>query len=222
MTTPAKPTWPLGKRPYLACRRSSEYDHQEPAPPAGTLVRLPGNVAVLYVGQKWTQTWAQTDALAEELRGAHFVELVGDMWEAARPAKRAINDSWTAANKAARDTAAPPKPPRSQAALCGRPGKRDVPCRQTAGWGTDTPGTGPCYWHGGSTVELDKTEQRVIEQIRVVRELARRAAAKAPFAEAQLAAALDLQNILLGMAAKRRRSPRSRRANQTPSASTRD
>lgn len=48
---------------------------------------------------------------------------------------------------------------REQAALCGAHTKKDGTCTRKAGWGTTTPGVGPCKKHGGEPRNPDPTPQ---------------------------------------------------------------
>ncbi|MHA6762068.1 hypothetical protein [Streptacidiphilus sp. PAMC 29251] len=116
MTTPQAPTrWPAGQRPYLLRHHYSDYD-TEPPSPAGTVITLPDRIVVYYTGNPFDLDQEAVDRLAEPLRSARTIELVGPS-EATRAAKRAISDSWAAANRTRPPTAhQAPATPRSPAA----------------------------------------------------------------------------------------------------------
>ncbi len=54
--------------------------------------------------------------------------------------------------------------PQPATPTCGRPRTNGNPCRQPAGCGTDTPGTGPCHLHGGSITERLAAKERLVDQ----------------------------------------------------------
>jgi hypothetical protein len=179
-----------------------------PVPGPGTLLHTPDGEVVLYVGDAFEATALEVGALAARLRDARRIVVVGDMWQAAKPWKNAIHNAWTAANKAARDAAKPPRPApvvKAPGPRCGRPGKTGAPCGMYAGWGSDTPGAGPCFYHGGSTEKQDAALRRLGEQARLIARLTRRAATRELTAAERLEGAVALREIAAARESRRRR-----------------
>lgn len=211
MTTPAAP-W---HRPYLSCRRPPEAGGQTlPVPAPGTIVQTADGATNLFVGDVWPIEGLDVDQLALRLRHARRIFVVGDMWQAARPAKHAINASWSRANQARRDAAKaalPPKPPTIRRPRCGQPRVDGLPCRAIAGAGTDTLGTGPCASHGGSTALQDQAVQDLHDRVRRFAALRRKSVTQPLTLQEQLDSLTALREILTAP------EPVRRRASRTPS-----
>jgi hypothetical protein len=153
-------------------------------PDPGTVVWLDGRQAVVFVGD--APGLVDVVALAPQLRQGRRVDVVGDMWEAARPFKQALREAWNAATRAAREASRAQPVPKGERPRCGRPRADGHPCRQRAGWGADTPGVGPCRLHGGSTVRRRAEAERLAEQALTVVRLAGKARSAPATARAQL------------------------------------
>lgn len=160
---------PQPPRPNIRCRRSEGQD--VPAP--GTVVEASDGRTVVYVGDE--QGLVDLKALAPRLRTACEVTLIGDMWGVAKPLKQKMLEAWSAATRAAREASRPPAVPKPLAQRCGRPRTDGQPCRQWAGAGTDSPGSGPCAAHGGPTVQKAAEARRLVEQAETVARLAAKA-----------------------------------------------
>ncbi|WP_034090151.1 hypothetical protein [Streptacidiphilus albus] len=158
-------TAPPWNRPHIHCHWTPETDGTPiTVPPPGTIVPSPGGDVTVYVGDRWTATPDETHSLAAVLRHVRTVTLVGNITYAGRAAKQALHDAWNAANKAAREAARPPEPPApAPPGRCGRPRRDGQPCQQYAGWGADDP-TGPCRYHGGSTVRREQQREHLVDQ----------------------------------------------------------
>lgn len=210
MTTPATP----GRRPYMSCRHPPEVDGQPmPAPAPGTAVQEPDGVVHLFVGDCWPIDGLDVDVLAEQLRGARTIYVVGSMWQAARPAKYAISSAWFRANQARRDAekaARPPVPPKVAHPRCGRPRADGLPCRAIAGAGTDTLGVGPCSAHGGSTAHRDQAEQELLRQAGLLAALHRKAKTRPLSLAEELESLLAWRAIVAAPEELRRRASRPR------------
>ena len=145
---------------------------QLPVPPPGTLVHAPGGETIVYVGVEFTATQAEVDALALQLRDTQRIVIVGDMWRSAKIWKNALHSSWSAANKAARDAAKPPKPVKYPTPRCGRPRKDGEPCTLPAGWGAD-PGEAHCMHHGGSRAQQEAALKHAHQQAALFAKISR-------------------------------------------------
>lgn len=142
-------------------------------PDPGTVVWLAGGRAVVFVGD--APGLVDVAALAPQLRQVRRVDVVGDMWEAARPFKQALREAWNTAARTAREASRTQAAPKTARARCGRPRADGQACRQWAGWGSDTPGVGPCRQHGGSTAKRRAEGARLAEQARTFVRLAGKA-----------------------------------------------
>lgn len=214
MTTTATP-W---RRPYLSCRHPPEADGQPmPVPAPGSTVQEPGGTVHLYVGDRWPIDGLDVDALAERLRDTRRLFIVGNMWQAARPAKYAISSAWSRANQARRDAekaARPPVPPKVVHPRCGQPRADGLPCRAIAGAGTDTLGEGPCVAHGGSTALRDQATQELLRQARRIAALHRKARSRPLTVAEELEQLLAWRAIVAAPEELRRRASRPR--SETP------
>ncbi|MFJ9903938.1 hypothetical protein ACIRVK_13705 [Streptomyces sp. NPDC101152] len=141
-------------------------------PEPGTVMTLPGGVAVVYVGD--VPGAVEVEALAPRLLEACEVVVVGAMWSVAKPFKDALFGAWSEAGRRARAVSRPPVPEPVRE-RCGRPRRDGRPCRRWAGAGTDTPGVGPCANHGGSTAVRDAEKRRLAGQAETFATLARKA-----------------------------------------------
>lgn len=156
-------------------------------PDPGTVVWLAGGRAVVFVGD--APGLVDVVALAPQLRQARRVDVVGDMWEAARPFKQALREAWTAAARAARDSSrARPAAIGAEWPRCGQPRADGRPCGHRAGWGADTPGVGPCRWHGGSTARRRAEAARLAERARTFVRLAGNSRLPSPTCSARVSA----------------------------------
>lgn len=161
--TQTPPPW---RRPHIRCHWTPQIDGiPVPVPPPGTIVPGIGDDTIVYVGDDtWNATTEEIHSLAAALRHTRTVTLVGDIWQAGKPAKRALHDAWTATRKSEREAARPPQPAASAArGLCGRPRHDGQPCTQRTGWGADDP-AGPCRYHGGSTVQREQQRELLVDQ----------------------------------------------------------
>jgi hypothetical protein len=132
----------------------------------GSILRQPGGAAVLYVDQALAGDEQRVRRLAETLRGAASVLILGEKpW--CRQVDAALRRAWRALDRAARGLpplGAPKGPPKPPAGRCGQPRRNGGPCGLPGGWGTDEPGTpGPCLHHGGSTAQRDAELRRAEE-----------------------------------------------------------
>ena len=196
---------PVGRRPNIRCRRPAE---GQELPPVGTVVEASGGAVIVFVGDQWPDDRIDLPRLATRLRTARSVDLIGDVWQAARPLKFALRQEWTAATKAARVAARPPVVPKPPAQRCGRPRRDGKPCRAFAGAGSDHPGKGPCAHHGGSTVVKDEQQRRLAEQVATAARLARKARIEPLTRREQLEGGIALAEVLIEVRKRqRRRSP---------------
>lgn len=140
-------TRPVGPRPTVCCRRP---EVGQVVPDPGTVVWAADGLAVVFVGDR--PGLVDVVALAPRLREARRVDVVGDMWEAARPFKQALREAWNAAARAAREASRAPAAAKVVRERCGRPRADGQACQQWAGWGSATPGVGPCRWHGDTSL----------------------------------------------------------------------
>lgn len=159
----------MTRRPTIRCQYT---DGILSCPAPGTIRRSADGEAILWAGGGH---WAiDIPKVAGELATARRVLVVS---RAPGTVRRQIQALWSAEDKAARAAAAVPavvKPERPKAERCGQPGRNGAPCRQAAGWATDTPGVGPCAWHGGSTVQKAAEADRFAENVEKVAEAAKR------------------------------------------------
>ncbi|MFE3522230.1 hypothetical protein ACFXOD_11650 [Streptomyces sp. NPDC059161] len=151
-------------------------------------------IAVVYVGDE--PGLVDAEALAPQLRQAREVTLIGDLWGVARPFKQQLRDTWTAATRARRAASKPPTDPKAPPSRCGRPRKDGEPCRTWAGSGTDTPGSGPCRAHGGSTARRDAEMRRQAELALTVAQYAGKARTTPLSPEETLQAAVALRDLV--------------------------
>jgi hypothetical protein len=209
MSTPATP-W---RRPFMSCRRPPEADGQPlPVPPSGTIAETADGTN-LYVGDTWPIDGLDVDALAQQLRNTRRIYVVGDMWQAARPAKHAINAAWNRANQLRRDAekaARPPAPPKVVRPRCGQPRDDGLPCRAIAGAGADTLGEGPCAAHGGSTAIRDQAAQELLRQAGRISALHRKARTRPLTVAEELQLVLAWRAIAAAPEELRRRASRPR------------
>jgi hypothetical protein len=198
---------PSSRRPVIRCRRPPEHDGQPlPVPPPGTVVETADGTTVVYVGDDRDNDQQQIKDLSARLRNARTIVLVG--W-AARRAKHVLGAAWTETTQATREATKTPALPKAPVQLCGQPAKTGNPCGQIAGWGTDTPGQGPCFYHGGSTAEKDAALEALQAQARTFARLHRTAKTKPLTLREQLDATIALREVLLATETKRRRRPKT-------------
>lgn len=151
---PARPR----NRPVIRCRHTPA---EQPPPPPGTLAETTKGHVVMHVGQEWPSDQLDVPRLADQLRDAATVNLIGP---AARRLKFALNEHWTEERRAAGAAAKALRPPvvaKAQRGVCGRPRRDGRPCQQAAGWGAD-PGEECCRSHGGSTVLRDQAARELL------------------------------------------------------------
>lgn len=182
-------------RPNIRCRRP---DPGQGAPDPGTVAVTADGFVIVYVGDE--PGLVDAEALAPQLRQAREITLIGDLWGAARPLKQQLLDTWTAAARARRAASKPPPAPKAPPLRCGRPRKDGEPCRAWAGSGTDTPGSGPCRAHGGSTARRDAEVRRRAELAVMVAQFARKARTAPLSPEDRLRAAVALRDLLTSRA----------------------
>ncbi|MDH6122031.1 hypothetical protein ABH930_006377 [Kitasatospora sp. GAS204A] len=184
--------------------------HEPEQQPFGVIEHHDDGRKLLHVADRWPySTAAEARHLAEQLRPASIVEIVGSGRLAIKPAKAALQMCWLEQDLAAHQS----RPTVDDVGLDGRPrcgqprSKGGGPCGLRAGWGTDTLGAGPCAMHGGSTEQADAERRRLAERVRQVEGLARRAERTgAPLTALEvLAAGAVLREALEG------RRPRPRR-----------
>lgn len=160
----------MTRRPTIRCQYT---DGTQCCPAPGTIRRFDDGEAILWAGDG---PWAiDIPKMADELRTARRVLVVA---RAPGSVRREIQAWWSAEAKAARVAASPPavaKTGRPRPTRCGRPGKSGAPCGQAAGWGTDTPGKGPCVYHGGPTRQGGAEARRLEEQAHTFVRISRKA-----------------------------------------------
>ncbi|MFJ8309817.1 MULTISPECIES: hypothetical protein [unclassified Streptomyces] len=178
-------------RPNIRCRRPPP---EQEAPDPGTVAVTTEGIAVVYVGD--TPGLVDAEALAPQLRQAREVTLVGDIWGVARPFKQQLLNTWTAATRARQAASKSSPAPKAPPTRCGRPRKDGEPCRTWAGSGTDTPGTGPCRAHGGSTARRDAEARRQLELALTIAEFAGKSRTAPLGPEERLQAAVALRDLL--------------------------
>lgn len=170
MTTPQ----PLPPRPVIRCWHTPQ-DRQPPPP--GTITQDNTGTVDFFVGTTFAASQEEVDEVATRLRTVAEIRLIGNMWKACRPWKRALSDSWNRAKReaalAARQAAGVVQPagphPR-----CGRPRADGQPCRQYAGHGADDP-AGPCRAHGGTTLKREAEAEALVGKALRWVELSRKA-----------------------------------------------
>ncbi len=193
----------MTRRPTIRCQYT---DGTQRCPAPGTIRRSADGEAILWAGGGH---WAiDIPTVAAELATARRVLVVS---RAPGTVRREIQALWAAEDKAARAAAAPPavvKPERPKPERCGRPGKTRAPCGQVAGWATDTPGVGPCAWHGGSTVQKAAEAHQFAENIETVSEAAKRGHVGTLTPRGRLEGEIALLEL---MQARMRRQKRGRR-----------
>lgn len=201
-------SWQPGPHPKITVTVTRH--HPEQQQPFGVIEQHPDGRVALHVGDRWPyRELAEAAGLALLLRSARHVEIVGTGRASIRPAKAAIQECWRQQDRAARraqaeaDGLVP-----DERVLCGEPTATGTRCRLRAGWGTDTPGTGPCANHGGPTVRKTAAQRRLHEQLDTVVELARKADESGlPLSPRErLAGALALREVVLAVQRGRRRS----------------
>jgi len=191
------------RRPHIRCRRPPEHDGQLlPVPPPGTIVETTEGTTVVYVDDDPNDDQQHIRELSGQLRGASSIVLVG---AAARRAKVVLHNAWTETARARRQAAKTPAPPKSPVQRCGQPATTGDACGLVAGWGTDTPGTGPCAHHGGSTEQQDRALRELRAQAAAFARLHARGRRRPLTVQEQLDATLALRAVVLALELKRRR-----------------
>lgn len=184
------------RHPPIRC----EWPHPgEQARPVGTTATT-DTVTAVWVGDTFPHDDLDVPRIAEQLRDTdRRVLFIGDIHAAGRPLRTAIQAHWTAQVKAARQAAKTPAAPKAQPGRCGQPRTDGEPCEQAAGWGTDTPGAGPCRRHGGTTAKKAAAKRRAEKQAATVARLYQKATQGPLTPEEQLAAALALRDVLTAL-----------------------
>lgn len=188
-------------RPVIRCKHTPP---GEVIPPAGTVLRQPDGALVLYVGGDPTNPAIAPERVAAVLDGAASVLLVGAV---GRSLKARILQLWTEQRCAERQAAKPPAPVKAEKQVCGQPKKDGSPCTLAAGWGTDTPGSGACWHHGGSTALADEQLRLVQQQAQTFAKLRRKSRTSPLTVREQL----DSVRALIAVAEYQQRPKRRRR-----------
>jgi len=157
------------RRPAIRCRRPPQQDGEPlPVPPPGTILETADGTTIVYVGDDDRSDQQQIRDLSVRLRSASSIVLVG---LAARHAKVVLGNAWTETTRARQQAAKAVPPPKTPVQRCGQPARTGGACGLAAGWGTDTPGTGPCFHHGGSTELQDQVLREAEQQAKVFAKL---------------------------------------------------
>jgi hypothetical protein len=172
-----------------------------PVPPPGTVLETADGTTVVYVGDDDRSDQQHIRDLSVQLRKASTIVLVGI---AARRAKVVLGNTWTETTRARRTAKAAPLP-KTPVERCGQPAKTGTLCGLTAGWGTDTPGTGPCFHHGGSTELQDQAQRDLDAHAKTFARLRAKGRKRPLTVREQLDATLALRAVVLATQPKRRR-----------------
>ncbi|MDI5964819.1 hypothetical protein [Streptantibioticus silvisoli] len=179
----------LPQRPRIT--RCWPQDDTGPAP--GTIVESADGDVTVWAGRDADKL--DPDRLAARLRTARSITLIGDIWRI-RPFEYALRDRWNTADRAARAAARPPVAPKPPLERCGRPRRNGRPCQAWAGAGTDTPGAGPCAYHGGLTALKEAVKRRQDAAVETVAELAAKARTEPLTLAEELRGAMALRDLL--------------------------
>jgi hypothetical protein len=89
---------------------------------------------------------------------------------------------------------------------CGQPTRSGTPCGHPAGWAADTPGTGPCADHGGSTALKRAAQEHLHLQLGVLTRMAGKAVKGTPFTLVdKLDGLIALRDVAAEIETRRRR-----------------